>query len=61
MTTRQIIVSNRYLSGRSAEDIARDAGIPLETYLAWEAGELDFDDVEILDRIEEAIEKGALS
>jgi hypothetical protein len=54
MITRESIVTIRQSFGRSADDVARDAGIPLDEYLCWEAGEFNFGDPEVLARIERA-------
>ena len=52
--TREYIVATRQSFGRSAEEVARDAGISLDEYLGWEAGEFNFGDPEVLARIERA-------
>ena len=54
--TREYIVATRQSSARSAEEVARDAGISLDEYLGWETGEFNFDDPEVLARIERAAE-----
>jgi hypothetical protein len=52
--TRETIVATRQSFGRSAEEVARDARVPLDEYLCWEAGEFNFGDPEVLARIERA-------
>ena len=52
--TREHIVATRQSFGRSAEEVARDAGISLDEYLGWETGEFNFGDPEVLARIERA-------
>jgi transcriptional regulator with XRE-family HTH domain len=54
--TREYIVATRQSFGRSAEEVARDAGISLDEYLGWEAGEFNIGDPEVLARIESAAE-----
>ena len=54
--TREYIVATRQSFGRSAEEVARDAGISLDEYLGWEAGEFNFGDAEVLARIESPAE-----
>ena len=54
MITRENITAIRQSLGRSADDVARDARIPLDEYLCWEAGEFNFGDPEVLAGIERA-------
>ena len=54
--TREDIVATRQSFGRSAEEVVRDAGIALDEYLGWEAGEFNFGDPDVLARIHSAAE-----
>jgi transcriptional regulator with XRE-family HTH domain len=56
LTVRQVIVTKRLLLKRTASEIASACGIDLDTYQKWEAGLLDFDDLEVLTRIEQAVQ-----